>query len=690
LANLIQAETPFYVRMQTSPFEAQMAFLLNHLVHPERNQARHDFVFFGSSTSEAISGALKIVRHHRLVSRIKSGNPTTAVYDPSNTLRVLFDPLGLGVQEALVPGLVYFDALAPFLDFTDRHHPASVLLCHADKLPPSTVDGLLRDLKQRRIDTIVDESSTNLSENGPFCARLETLPDVITFGENLSNHRAPAGCFMMGESIYKTWNNYKNYNLHSNTWGGNSVSLTFVLEYLKTTPGYRKLTDPARKQLQVASASHPAASRLYSRYCNPRLATMLATAGLNKDILSARHANLQIAEQRGPIRVLDASGTFGVNLRGHNPAEIAAEVLAKHDKNHDYWRDLEARLQQKTGLPRLLPAVSGATAIETVLAMGLLAKFPRKKVVALRHGYHGKTLMALAETAQDRFREPFGPLYPHVVHIDPFHEDIQRELLQHMEDQDCAMVILETIQGDGGVRACPQEFFEVLNKNKAKYGYLIAVDEVQTGWYKTGKLLNCQGKVEKPDIVAIGKAMSDNVFPVAGTLVSEQVYLQARLKNKEAVGLYANRYRCQLGAQVALHAIEMGDRLGLAKHALKVGNYFQSRLKEITQDIDWVKGVRGEGLMVGMEFDRNRIPWLLRGNYGGLFAARCANDPKQPVLVAVNPDKPLLIRYLPPLCITNREIDAVVETVRRALKCGWWQLLGPILGNMAKAKFHND
>ncbi len=686
LTELLQAGTPFYVRMQTSPFEARVAYLLNQLVQGERKQRSRYFVFFGSSTSEALSGALKIVRHHRLVVGPQFVNTTTAVFDPSGTLRLTFDPLRQGVDEALVPGLVYFDTIAPFLQFVDRHGPASALLRHAGTLSSKRVDDILRNLRQCGVDSILDESSTDLSEKEPLSATMTTMPDAIIFGENLANHRVPTGCVMMGETVYKIWNNYKNYNLHSNTWGGNSVSLSFVLDFLKTTPGYQKLAPHARKTLQAAAASHTTASRLYARYCNPKMATMLATGGMNKDILSARGTHIRIAAKRGPLNVLDASGTFGLNLRGHNPEDIAADVLARHDQDHDYWLDLEKLLRQKTGLPHLLPAVSGSTAIESAMTMALLAGFPRKKVIALRQGYSGKTLIALAETDRDHFKRPFGPLYPHVVHIDPFADNIQQELLRHVDGQDVALVILETIQGDGGIRVCPKIFFDTLNQGKEKYGYRIAVDEVQTGVYKTGRFLNYQRKIEAPDLVILGKAMSDNLFPVAGTLVSEEIYQQACAHNKEIVNLYGHRYRCQLGAHVALHAIEMGDRLGLAEHAQSMGNYFQTGLKEITRNFDWVKEVRGEGLMIGMEFGGNEIPAILRGSYAGLFAARCANDPVQPVLVAVNPSKPLLIRYLPPLCIVKSEIDAILDTTQRTLKCGWARLLGPIGRNTLKAR----
>ncbi len=512
------------------------------------------------------------------------------------------------------------------------------------------------------------------------------MPDVIAFGENLADNRVPIGCFLMAKSIFKVWDNVKDYNLHSNTWGGNSASLATMLTFLKTTPGYKRLPAAALETLQQIVDSHRTATQLYAAHCSPKMATMLNISGLNKNIRSAYQARIETSGRRGAESVIDASGTYGVNLQGHNPMAVVDAVVANHDVSHDYWTDLQALLQRKTGFPHILPAVSGGTAVEAAMVMALLANAPRKKVIALQGGFGGKTLISLIGTSRDRFKAPFGPLYPHVSYVDPFDDHGQQELLRHLETGDVAVVIMETVQGEGGVRACPQSFLDFLNRQKEQHGFLIAIDEVQTGMYRTGRFLNHQGKVESADLVAIGKAMSDNVFPVSGTMVSEEVFQRARRTNASAVDRYDNLYRCQFGAHMAIHAIESGEELGLADHAKTAGEYFRNRLREATQDLDFVKDVRGEGLMIGMEFDKDKLPRLLRGTFGGLLASRCVNDPKQPVLAAFNPDKPLLIRYVPPLCITMAEIDAIVETTDRALHCGVLGLLKPIVVNTLNTK----
>jgi acetylornithine/succinyldiaminopimelate/putrescine aminotransferase len=549
-----------------------------------------------------------------------------------------------------------------------------------------TVEDLLREANLKNIYTIVDESSTDLSETPPICSVLETMPDVIAFGENLADHRVPTGCFLMTKSIFKVWDNVKDYNLHSNTWGGNSASLATVLRFLENTPAYKKLPPEALETLQQTVDSHRTATKVYAEHCSPKMATMLNISGLNKNIRSAYKARIDTVNRHGQTSVIDASGTYGVNLQGHNPDGVVDAVVANHDVNHDYWTDLQSLLQRKVGFPHIFPAVSGATAVEAAIAIALLAKAPQKRVVALKLGFGGKTLVSLIGTSRERFKEPFGPLYPHVSYVDPFQPAGQQELMRELESGDVAVVIMETVQGEGGVRSCPQDFLNFLSLQKEKYGFLIAIDEIQTGMYRTGRFLNHVGKVESADIVAMGKAMSDNAFPVSGTMVTEQVFQQARQTNASAVDRYHNLYRCQFGAQMAIHAIESGEKAGLADHARKAGDYFRARLKETTHDLKFVKDIRGEGLMIGMEFDKDKLPRLLRSNFGGLLASRFVNDAKQPVLVAFNPDKPLLIRFVPPLCITMQEIDAIVETAGRALRSGFWGLLKPIVVNTLNSK----
>ncbi len=686
LETLLEERTPFYVRMQVSPLEAQAAYLLNALLRAGHPRCPKYYAFFGSSAAEAVSGALKLVRHN-VFARHKTAEKLTAVYDPPGWLRRQFDPLDAGPDAALVPGMLYFDELDAVADAVERRRASSVLLTRAAQTPADGVERILLLCRRRRVFTVLDESSTDLAATGLVSASLALLPDVITLGENLTDCRVPAGCLLMSKALYKVWNRFKTYNIHSNTWGGNSTTMTCVLDFLKTTPACLALPANVARTIAKTSNSHAAASKLFAKYCNPKMTRLMNLSALNKDIIAASGSKLQVRSGRRLVDVIDASGTFGVNLRGHCPADVVESVLRRHDPRRDYWGDLAELLNREAGFPHVFPAVSGATAMETAIRLALLANAPKKTVVSLQMGYSGKTLLPLATTYKARLKGPFQPLYPHVTFIDPVAPDAADALQGYLATNDVAVVVLEAIQGEGGVRPCPERLFECLDKQQARYEYLIAVDEVQTGMYRTGRFLCHEGKLANVDIVAMSKGTSDMVFPVAATLLSEEVYERARARNENAVSLYSQQYRCQVGAQVAMHAIEEGKRLGLAQRAEELGKYFRRKLRDVTEGVEIVKDVRGEGLMVGLELDPQRVPWLIRGSIGGLFAAVCANAPGQPVFVAFTPDKPLLIRYLPPLTITKREIDAICDTSRRCLQYTVRQMLLPIVKEFVRRRF---
>lgn len=684
LAMQIRQQVPYYVRMQLSPLEGRVASVLQGLVNRGRKPAVDYFAFFCSSTQEAISGAVKLARHN-LFARDPAARHATLVYDPGGNLQSLFDPLCRGAEEALVPGFFYEADWDAFRQQVESRRPDAILVRQPASVPQTDLDQALASAASREIITILDESTTNL-HGATVAAALTSPPDIILFGENLSDYKSPAGCFLMRDHLFRVWNDGKNYNLHSNTWGGNSTSLSAALRHLRQSEGFAELPREVRDQVIDQAQPHQVTTQLYAQRCNPKLAQMCNLGGLNKDIRQADRTSLFTQTRRGRIEVLDGSGTYGVNLHGHNRREVLDAVLASHDETHDYWRDLEAAFEERTGLNRLLPAVSGTTATEAALAMGLLSQAPRKKVIVMQGGFGGKSLPALISTSRERFKEPFRPLYPHVVAVDPFDPAGIDHLRREIVGGDVAMVLLETVQGEGGVRELPAAFFAALAELRRQHAFAIAVDEVQTGFFRTGAFLSYQPRLPDVDIVAMAKAMSANVFPVGAALVREAIYQQALATNPVAVEAYAQLARCQFGAHVGLHAIEIGEQENLAQHAAEMGAYFRQRLEQTLADVPTVKEVRGVGLMIGIEFEPSKIPAIVRQSFGGLIAARCVNDRQHPVLSAFNPDKPWLIRFVPPLCITRDEIDIVVDTIRRALHSRTLGLLKPIVTNLINTK----
>src|SRR5262249_22818537 len=150
-------------------------------------------------------------------------------------------------------------------------------------------------------------------------------------------------------------------------------------------------------------------------------------------------------------------------------------------KDVDAEADLAARLRDLTGLEHVLPAVSGASAVESALKLALVAQHPRRHVLALKSGFGGKTLLALTGTWNAGYKETLDPLYSEVSFVDPFAPDALEQIDAVLAKTPVAVVQMELVQGVGGVRRVPEAVVRHLDAGRAKQGYLLLVDEVQTG-----------------------------------------------------------------------------------------------------------------------------------------------------------------------------------------------------------------
>ena len=182
--------------------------------------------------------------------------------------------------------------------------------------------------------------------------------------------------------------------------------------------------------------------------------------------------------------------------------------------------ELRRRLQNLTGLDFFLPAVSGATAVENALKVALVAQFPKRHILALKAGFGGKTLLALTGTANPSYKEHIDPLYADVHYVDPFAPDAEAQIERCLQTHEFAVVQVELIQAVGGVRRVPENVIRHLDAGRKRWGYLLLVDEVQTGMYRTGPFIFSQTLGLTPDLLLLGKATSDMMFPFALTLYS--------------------------------------------------------------------------------------------------------------------------------------------------------------------------
>jgi acetylornithine/LysW-gamma-L-lysine aminotransferase len=367
-----------------------------------------------------------------------------------------------------------------------------------------------------------------------------------------------------------------------------------------------------------------------------------------RDVELVRGAGAMLWDAAGNAYI-DAMSNYGVNVLGHaHPAvtaaiaEQAGLLLNCHQSfaNSVRVQFLEELIGLAPGaMKRAFLSNSGAEAIEAGLKFARVAT-GRTKLVAARAGYHGRTLGALAATAEKKYREPFLSLLGPVTHV-PY-DDL--DALAAAVDGDTAAVVLEPIQGEGGIHLPSGGYLSGAAEIAGKAGALLLLDEVQTA-LRTGVVFACEHSGVVPDILCTAKGLANGV-PIGATLMTESV-AQALGSGVHGSTFGGNALACAAGL-ATLRAIQ--DE-GLLSASVERGTQLRDGIRELGSPL--VRDVRGIGLMIGVEF-RTRVTPILRGlQERGVLAL---------------PAGSLVIRFLPPLVIQPYEIDGIVDALGETLR----------------------
>jgi acetylornithine/LysW-gamma-L-lysine aminotransferase len=382
-------------------------------------------------------------------------------------------------------------------------------------------------------------------------------------------------------------------------------------------------------------------------------ATTANIVATDRDLQPPLYAKRDIALVRGEGATLwdsdgreyiDVMSNYGVNVLGHaHPAvtaaitEQAGLLLNVHQSfaNDTRAKFLEALLAASPdGLTRAFLSNSGTEAIEAGLKFARVAT-GKGKLVAARGGYHGRTIGALAATADKKYREPFASILPEVAHV-PFNDLDQ---LHEAVDADTAAIILEPIQGEGGIHVPDDGYLAGAAEIAKDAGALLIFDEVQTA-LRTGAVFTCQHEGVTPDILCTAKGLANGV-PIGATLVKEEIGT-AMGGGVHGSTFGGNPLACAAGL-ATLQAIQ--DE-GLLAASIEKGERLRNGI--LALESPKVRAVRGRGLMVGVEF-KTRVTPILKG--------------LQDRGVLALPAGSLIIRFLPPLVITNAQIDQAVAAL---------------------------
>jgi acetylornithine/LysW-gamma-L-lysine aminotransferase len=309
-----------------------------------------------------------------------------------------------------------------------------------------------------------------------------------------------------------------------------------------------------------------------------------------------------------------------------------------------FYNDQRARLLAAlvevapAGLERAFFCNSGAEAVEAAIKFARLST-GRRGVVAAMRGFHGRTLGALSATWNREYRQPFEPLVPGFSHV-PFND---LEALCQAVTGETAAVLLEVVQGEGGVHPAEPEFLRGAQVLCRERGALLILDEVQTGYGRTGKFFACQHYDIEPDLMALAKSMAGGL-PMGACLIGPRVGSLPPLSHGSTFG--GNPLTCA----AALATLDVMVQEELPGRAARLGRYLLERLGGL--DSPLIRQVRGLGLLIGVELKVKVTPFLRQLQEEGVLALPAGST---------------VLRLLPPLVIEQAELDRVVEAIAKVL-----------------------
>ncbi|MBX3097565.1 MAG: aspartate aminotransferase family protein [Fimbriimonadaceae bacterium] len=396
--------------------------------------------------------------------------------------------------------------------------------------------------------------------------------------------------------------------------------------------------------------------RQYSDHVNPYLAKLMQFAGFGVEVEAE---GMYLTDQNGD-RYLDFLGGYGVFSLGHRPRSVIDAVRDQLEKQtlsgktffNPVMAEAAARLAEITpaGLEYTFFSNSGAEAVEAALKFAKAAT-KRTGIVSTMGGYHGKTIGALSATGREKFRAPFEPLMPGVSFV-PFGDE---SAMASAITDETAAVIVETVQGEGGVHVAPEGYLRAIRSRCDETGSLMIVDEVQTGFGRTGAMFGCDHEGVRPDIMTLAKALGGGVMPIGATLgtaeVWEKVFSVNPLAHTSTFG--GNPLACA----AAIASINAVQDQALPANAAARGNQLMSALLEKTAHLDLVAEVRGQGLLVGVEFNQDEV--------GELVIAQMV---KRGVIAAYTLNNPRVIRMEPPLIVSEQEIEKASDVFAEAVQ----------------------
>jgi acetylornithine/succinyldiaminopimelate/putrescine aminotransferase len=708
LESILREQEPNFLRLYLNPYVAQTCFCLDRYVRTTwadpspRASGRAGTTevcqsFLANGLEEALGGAIKLLRYNR---RTTGTRRICVILDPADRLAGFADmELAGGERVEFLPGIRVIgrkplDGAGGEFDFESIGHPGQagdaaavidplVLVAGADRLLIKHAEAIHRLVRRDKpaIITCVDRGTLDALRRGARGPLREIDPDVVVFDESFVAGAVPFGAFTARRSLFAAWNRTGKSTFHTTTFQPNTISTRHFMSCLADEdPGF---LGRHAEELRRLAGDRSRRSDAFRRYYNPALHRLIRAAGFETTDVQA--AGSFVVVNGRPI--FDVVGGVACSIRGHNPPSYADEIKSPPPPgdNASPETELQDRLRELTGLGFVLPAVSGATAVENALKVALVATFPRRHVLALKAGFGGKTLLSLTGTANPSLKEHVGPLHADVHYVDPFSPDACDQVDALLEKHPFAAVVVELIQSVGGVRRIPQALVRHIDGGRARWGYLLVVDEVQTGMYRTGPFSQSRAFGLTPDLLLLGKGTSDMMFPFSLTLYSDAV---AGMLARRGLGLteaIKRRYGYELGYKTVVNVLRWAEEQALSEQVSNAGEAFDRLLRTGLAPIDNVRAVRVFGLLIAIELDARTWPrrWLGK-RLAALYLLAMLRHERFPVLAGFCQHEPNTLKITPPLNVRPEEIVQACNTIVDILKRPLHRVLLAGLGRLLK------
>lgn len=355
-------------------------------------------------------------------------------------------------------------------------------------------------------------------------------------------------------------------------------------------------------------------------------------------------------------KYLDFAAGIAVQAFGYGNQEYNDALKAQIDKvmhvSNLFYTEPVARaakqIEAVSGMDRVFFTNSGAEAIEGALKSAKKYAYTKDgttnhEIIAMNHSFHGRTLGALSVTGTKKYREPFEPLLSGVRFAQ--FNDIE-SVKACITDKTCA-IILETVQGEGGIYPATQEFMDGLNELRKKYNLLLIFDEIQCGMGRTGSMFAWQQYGVKPDIMTSAKALGCGV-PVGAFLMTEEVAKYSLMPGDHGTTYGGNPFVCAAVDKV----IEMMTRDHLTDHVKEISTYLEKKLDQLVESYDVVKERRGMGLIQGLELNVPANDIVLKAIDQGLILITAGSN---------------ILRFVPPLIIEKEHVDEMITKLEKCL-----------------------